>query len=237
MFNGNGDKPARDIEREVCRINHANIKQIAFYFHLHSNLIILAIANYSLPMSSRNHMSDQSLLLSLKDGNRKAFDQIYERHWAKTYNQAFKKLKDIVVAKDITQEVFIHLWANREKNNIENLEAYLFSAVRNNVFRHLKKDSRFIEISDLIIEARVHYPQADAAILEKEFFKAYEALINSMPAAQQTIFRMRYHEDLSTTEIAEKLDISRKTVQNQLTRAVTLLRASLISMALLLSQS
>lgn len=161
---------------------------------------------------------------------------LYEKHWDKVYSQSFKKLNDPDLAKDITQDVFIYLWMHRENNHIENLQAYLFSAVRNNVFRALKKDGKFIPISDLIVESRLHYPDADAELLEKEFFRTYDLLIQSMPPAQQTIFRMRYHEDLSTLEIAEKLNLSRGTVQNQLTRAVTMLRASLLSIALLISQ-
>ena len=183
----------------------------------------------------RSH-TDQELLALLRQGDSSAFDAIYEKHWDKVYNQSFKKLHDPGLAKDITQDVFIYLWTHREDNHIENLPAYLFSAVRNNVFRALKKDERFIPISDLILEARAHYPETDSDLLQKEFFKTYDTLVNAMPPAQQKIFRMHYHEDLSTKEIAEMLQLSRGTVQNQLTRAVTLLRASLLSIALMMSQ-
>lgn len=182
-------------------------------------------------------LTDQELLIKLRNGERSAFDELYEKHWDKVYSQAFKKLHDPDLAKDITQEVFIYLWSKRESNYIDNLQAYLFSSVRNNVFKALRKDERFLPISDLVLEARAFYPEADAELLQKEFFKNYDLLIQSMPAAQQSIYRMRYHEDLSTSEIAERLNISRKTVQNQLTRAVALLRASLISIAFLMSQN
>lgn len=60
---------------------------------------------------------------------------LYEKHWDKVYSQSFKKLNDPDLAKDITQDVFVYLWLHLEGNHIENLQAYLFSAVRNNVFR------------------------------------------------------------------------------------------------------
>jgi RNA polymerase sigma-70 factor (ECF subfamily) len=187
-------------------------------------------------MTTYGLYTDQELLAKLRGGDRQAFDALYEKHWDKVYNQSFKKLHDPELAKDITQEVFIYLWTHREQNNIDNLPAYLFTAVRNNVFRALKKEAKFIPVTDLIMEARTYYPGADADLLQKEFFKIYDTLVNAMPPAQQQIFRMRYHEDLSTQEIAEVLQLSRGTVQNQLTRAVTLLRASLLSIALLISQ-
>ena len=187
-------------------------------------------------MASYTTYSDQELLGLLRNGDRTAFDALYEKHWDAVYNQAFKKMRDPDQAKDITQDVFIYIWTHREANHIDNLQAYLFSAVRNNVFRVLKRDGRFFPIDELILEARVHYPQADAALMEKEFFKAYSLLVDAMPPAQQTIFKMRYHENLSTGEIAEQLNLSRKTVQNQLTRAVTLLRASLLTIAIALTQ-
>ncbi|TCC99457.1 RNA polymerase sigma factor [Pedobacter hiemivivus] len=181
--------------------------------------------------------TDQQLLLMLREGDRHAFDYLYEKHWDKVYDQAFKKLNDGTMAKDITQDVFISLWTHKETNYIDNLEAYLFSACRNNVFRQLKINNRFLPITDLIMEARVYYPQADAEILLEEFFKNYESLVSSLPAAKQTIFRMRFHEDLTTSQIAQELKISRKTVQNQLARALTILRASLLSIAYLMSQN
>ena len=187
-------------------------------------------------MAGYSAYTDQELLEQLRLGDSSAFDAIYDKHWDKVYNQSFKKLHDPELAKDITQEVFIYLWAHRENNTIDNLPGYLFTAVRNNVFRALKKESRFIPITDLIVEARAYYPDADSDLLQKEFFKTYDTLVNAMPPAQQKIFRMHYHEDLSTKEIAELLQLSRGTVQNQLTRAVTLLRASLLSIALLISQ-
>ncbi|WP_262709977.1 RNA polymerase sigma factor [Pedobacter frigoris] len=90
--------------------------------------------------------------------------------------------------------------------------------MRNNVFRALKKEGRFIPIDDLLVEVQLFYPDADSDLLKKEFFKTYDALVNAMPPARQKIFRMHYHENLSTKEIAEMLKLSRGTVQNQLPR-------------------
>ena len=186
-------------------------------------------------MSDYSSHSDQQLLHRLRGGDWYAFDCLYEKHWDKVYDQAFKKLNDGDLAKDITQDVFISLWTHKETNYIDNLEAYLFSACRNNVFRQLKLKDRFLPITTLIMDVRALCPQADAKLLEEEFFRNYESMVSTLPPAQQKIFRMRYHEDLSTLEIAQELNLARKTVQNQLTRAISVLKASLLSIAIMLT--
>jgi len=170
---------------------------------------------------------DKLLLLKLKEGNKEAFDVLYERYWQRIYAAAFKRMQDPYLAQDMTQDVFLQLWLKREYNNIENLSAYLHTSVRNMIFNWMERERNFTALPELFLHLKVSMEEADAGILLKEFMQAYEALIATLAPSQQVIFRMRYQQDLSTSEIAEQLDISRKTVQNQLTRSVAQLRASL----------
>ena len=181
---------------------------------------------------------DKLLLLKLKEGSSEAFDVLYEKHWQSIYSTAFKRLQNPDLAKDMTQDVFLQLWLKREESIILNLPAYLHTSVRNMVFNWMERERKFIPVPDLLLQLKVSMDEADSAILLKEFMKAYEALILTLTPSQQVIFRMRYQQDLSTAEIAEQLEISRKTVQNQLNKAVTQLRASLtiVSVILLFTQ-
>jgi RNA polymerase sigma-70 factor (family 1) len=177
---------------------------------------------------------DKLLLLKLKDGSTEAFDALYEKYWKGIYAAAFKRLQDPAQAEDITQDVFLQLWLKREENNIDNLPAYLFTATKNKVFNWMEKERRFIPVPELLLQLKTSCDQTDAEVLRKEFMKAYEELISTLTQSQQQIFRMRYQQDLSTSEIAERLDISRKTVQNQLGKAVAQLRASLLLISLVI---
>ena len=179
-------------------------------------------------------VQDKLLLLKLKEGNTDAFDALYEKYWKEIYTAAFKRLQDPAQAKDITQDVFLQLWLKREENNIDNLPAYLFTATKNKVYNWMEKERRFTPVPELLLQLKTSHDQTDAEILRKEFMKAYEALIDTLTQSQQQIFRMRYQQDLSTSEIAELLDISRKTVQNQLGKAVAQLRASLLLVSLVI---
>jgi RNA polymerase sigma-70 factor (ECF subfamily) len=177
--------------------------------------------------STAHELTDQDLLAQMKADDEAAFHLLYERYWEQVYNSAYKRLNDADYAKDITQDIFLQLWSRRKDLDIAYVPGYLYTSVRNNVFKWMEKEQRFTTIPDLLACLEQQSDQADVELLRKEFMLKYETLVNSLPAAQQTIFKLRFHEDLSTKEIAEKLDISRKTVQNQLGKSVTQLRDAL----------
>jgi RNA polymerase sigma-70 factor (ECF subfamily) len=170
---------------------------------------------------------DQLLLTQIKNGNKGSFNALYEKYWEILYNNAYKRLKDAEPAKDIVQEIFTFIWVKRESLQIDNVPAYLNTAVRNKVFKLVaqqKLSHPFFEVLQSITDVQ---PQADEGLLTKEFLKSYETLIKTLSSKKEIIFRLRYQEDLSTRDIAQLLKLSRKTVQNQLLRAIEQLRVSL----------
>ncbi|MDQ8005888.1 MAG: sigma-70 family RNA polymerase sigma factor [Pedobacter sp.] len=177
--------------------------------------------------STDSNISDQYLLEQMKNDDESAFHLLYDKYWEQAYNAAYKRLKDADYAKDITQDIFLQLWSRRYDLQVASVPAYLYTAIRNNVFKWMEKEQRFTTIPDLLDILVQERDQADVELLRKEFMQKYEALVDSLPSAQRTIFKLRFNEDLSTKEIAEKLDITRKTVQNQLGKSVNQLRDSL----------
>lgn len=179
--------------------------------------------------SDDTHLSNDSLLLlQIGQGNKHAFNALYDKYWGKIYSDAYRRLKDDAQAKDIVQDIFTHLWLNRETLHIDNLPAYLATAVRNKVIKTAARQSLvhpFFAILETIAEKR-HL--ADTDLLWKEFFQSYETLLASLPPKRQAIFRLHFHEDLPTKEIAARLGLSRKTVQNQLGKAIEKLRVTLL---------
>ena len=170
---------------------------------------------------------DRVLLLEMQADSISAFDTIYERYWEMVYSAAYKRLRNSDLSKDITQDIFLKLWSGRNKTTILNLPAYFHTSVRNNVFKLLEKEQRYTPIPELLAESESAIDRADAAVLRKDFLSSYELVVNKLTASQQQIFRMRFDQDQSTTEISAQLGISRKTVQNQLGRSIAFLKASL----------
>ncbi|NRF40534.1 RNA polymerase sigma factor [Pedobacter foliorum] len=171
---------------------------------------------------------DKMLLQLMRDDCRTAFDTLYQKYWKLVLNTGYKRLKDLSKAEDVAQDVFTQLWLRRKDVVVKNVSAYLFTAVRNCTFTLLAKENRYIPINDLLLELKADRASADAQILLKEFMKAYEAMVDALPNQQKTIFKMRYHQELTTDEIAVQLQLSPKTVRNHLGRAITTLRASLM---------
>ncbi|HEY8659515.1 MAG TPA: sigma-70 family RNA polymerase sigma factor [Hanamia sp.] len=170
---------------------------------------------------------DILLLQEVEEGSEQAFNILFEKYWVKAYSDAYKRLKNRDDAKDIVQEIFTQIWINRQTQKIQNLPAYLHVAIRNRVIKFISKQKLihpFFNILDNIPEKN---SQADAQLLWKEFFNSYEALLVSLPPKRQIIFRLRYQEDLSTKDISMQLGITRKTVQNQLGKAIESLRVAL----------
>ena len=179
---------------------------------------------------------DSVLLEQVSSGNKKAFDILFDRYWEDSLNKAYKRTKDLDSAKDIVQEIFTQIWIKRE-TPIKNLPAYLNVAIRNRVIKYFTKQKPIHPFFDALDTISEKSTNADAQLLWKEFFHSYKDLVESLPPKRRHIFRLRVQEDLPTKTIAKEMGIARKTVQNQLSKAVETLRVSLMrlfSMGILL---
>jgi RNA polymerase sigma factor (sigma-70 family) len=172
---------------------------------------------------------DAVLLVQLSEGSKPAFDTLYNRHWKLVYQSALKRLNNPERAQDVAQDVFVQLWIRGNKSVIENLPAYLLVSSRNAVFKLLEKEARMSSVSvDSSPEIESPFNRADASILHKEFLASFKKLVDALPSQQRLIFKMRFEEDLNSNYIAEILNISPKTVRNQLGKVLATLRQHLL---------
>ena len=172
-------------------------------------------------------VNDKLLLIQVQQGNKSAFDLLYEKYWAQAYSNAYKRLGDADQAKDIVQDIFISIWLKRE-TLIENLPAYLNISVRNRVFKQAGRQKNFSPFLDKLDTIPAPNQSADTNIHYMEFCKAYDDLLSKLPHKRQLIFKLRFQEDFTTKAIAGQMGITRKTVQNQLGKAIEHLRIALL---------
>ena len=182
--------------------------------------------------------SENQLLLLLKAHSEPAFGELYRRYWQALYDEAFKRLKDHASCKDIVQDIFTDLWARRTHVSIDNLGAYLHTSTRYRVYRTVSssvKNTAFFELYDALAEAPF---DADRNIKDKELGELVSSWMKTLPKKRRKIFQLFSEENLTTAQIAARLGISQKTVQNQLGRASKSLTEHLLpAIALLLTVS
>jgi RNA polymerase sigma-70 factor (family 1) len=182
-------------------------------------------------MKSSLHYDDTELVARIRNGDKTAFDVVYNEHWLKLYRVARRITEDDAIAEDITQEAFISFWEKGSRKEIRSIEGYLYQSVKFLCFMHLragaiskKNMSHFAAIA-----AEQQVVSNEYAYIEMQ--TAVEECISSLPEKCREVYRLSRVEELSNKKIAEKLHISPKTVENQITKALKQLRFSLNKLA------
>jgi len=159
----------------------------------------------------------------------RAFHLIYDRHWKKIYSTCCYYIKDTTAAEEITHDVFVTLWTRRKFLNIENFQNYLYMTARYHVFRFLK--AARVDCIEYVDEQHEHctercYNLADQKMESKDLELQLAEILSELPRRCQEIFWLSRVEHLSNNEIAGKLAISKRTVENQITIALKHLRGA-----------
>ncbi|WP_316791830.1 RNA polymerase sigma-70 factor [Pedobacter frigoris] len=187
-------------------------------------------------MSDYNTFSDWELTSLLKVGDRMAYTEIYKRYTGVLYRHAFSKLHDREEAKDAVQELFAVLWSKRADIFISTtLSGYLYSAIRNrvlNAISHKKVASDYVV--SLQEFAGKEESITDHLVRERELANLIEKEISNLPDKMREVFELSRKANLSHREIAQKLDLSEKTVKNQVNNALKILRVKLGSLFFLI---
>jgi RNA polymerase sigma-70 factor (family 1) len=171
-------------------------------------------------------LSDERLIALIRENDLGAFERIYNKYWSKLYLSAYNIIRDRQIAEDITQEVLVNLWMKRANLQLTSLNAYLYTAVRYQVFNVIRsgkvRTDRFNQLEELFSSNG-----GEDLLSEKDINRLLEQGITELPEKCRQIFIMSRKQHLSTKEIAERLGIAPKTVENQLTVALNRLRKTL----------
>jgi RNA polymerase sigma-70 factor (ECF subfamily) len=168
-------------------------------------------------------------VLQLKEGDKKAFEFIFDKYKSKLYFFALAYLRSPIEAEEVTQNTFISLWEHKESlNETLSIKNYLYKITVNHVYNHLKHEA----IRQKFIDNRATENQEENNELEQnldynDLKKTVETLIGLLPAQQQKIFKMSRWEGHSHDEIAQQLGLSVRSVENQVYRALKFIKANL----------
>lgn len=163
-----------------------------------------------------------NLVFQIQQDSEYAFKQLYQIYYAKVVSFITGIIKERDIAKDLAQDIFINLWLNRKKLDISrNIQNYIFVASRNAAINYLKKELAFSHGTIEAIQADVRTSDtAEDNLFAKEISLLIEMVVSEMPKQRQLIYRLSKEQGLSNEEIASKLGISKRSVENQISMAL-----------------
>lgn len=171
--------------------------------------------------------NDEELFISLQQGDKKAFNMLFTRYYPTlcAYAGQFVGFED---AQEIVQDVMVWFWENRKVQIIEvSLKAYLFKMVKNKCITLINRNDLKQRVIASIHEKMKHlYEDPDFYVVE-ELSQKIDTALGSLPDTYRQAFELNRFHDMTYKDIADKLNISPKTVDYRIGQALKILRTEL----------
>lgn len=168
------------------------------------------------------------LVTKMKNSDVHAVEKLFRQYYEPLVHYATKYVNDTHIAENVVHDIFVRMWNNRHEIDFGvNIKTYLFNAVRNQSLKYLKKANRedTYKSEDITIEYDPDTPESK--LLEKEVQESIQNAVNELPPKCREIFCMNRFDGLIYNDIASILDLSIKTVETQMSRALKYLRKRL----------
>jgi RNA polymerase sigma-19 factor, ECF subfamily len=174
------------------------------------------------------NLQDAHILRQIKRGDIKYFENLFHQHYPGMCSYAEALLKSEVLAEEIVQDIFFNIWKNKDRLMLHGKwNSYLYKAVYNNSMAYLRKMKKEV-LSDEVWENKEEFssdPEQEMQL--KEIRGVIIKTLDELPERTREIYNLNRTDGLKYTEIAERLSISVKTVEANMSRAIKALRISL----------
>ncbi|AFD07266.1 RNA polymerase sigma-70 factor [Solitalea canadensis] len=176
---------------------------------------------------------DNQTIKLLADGdelsNEVTFERLFKSHFKALHAYAYTIVNDEITAEEMVQTVFLKIWEKKEQLQVEtSIKAYLYRAVHNccmNYIKHQKIKSSYQE--HITYSMKNEFDDASKKVQLSELETRLRAALNELPEQCRTIFQLSRFDELKYREIAAQLGLSPKTVENQMGKALKILRLKL----------
>ncbi|WP_187328713.1 RNA polymerase sigma factor [Echinicola rosea] len=171
-------------------------------------------------------ITDSDLVDKIKEGDEVAYYHLYKRYASKIYHVSRKMELAHHDAEEIIQDVFLYLWKKRSdlKSDLS-INAYIFSIVRSLVVNRCQKQARFTAYRDYAIPMNQIFSNVtEDTVIYQDLHEFATKAIDTLPVKQREVFMMKTVNHMTAEEIASQLNLSVRTVENQIYRATKSLR-------------
>jgi len=174
----------------------------------------------------KKEISEQMLVIQLKDGSQQAFKHLFDRYTPKIYRFAISYLKSEADAEELVQNVFLKLWERRESlDESRNVKSYIFKIAINCIYDLAREKKYWRTYKEFVSHNLVRDNEFTwNEVVYNELSENVNLLLDQMPPQRKKIFLMSRKQGISNKEIAASLNISQRTVENQIYRAVSYLK-------------
>lgn len=176
---------------------------------------------------SLERLEDEVLIQLLKEDDHDAFEVIFDRYWKRLYTFSRSLTHDDALAKEAIQNIMLALWERRATQHILNVEAYMMQAVKYQAAALIKEEHLRDIPETWWNQLESTLPDVEVLMYAEETENKVLTLINALPEACRKIFYLSRMEQLSNKEISGKMNISIRTVEKQLSKALKYLRTHL----------
>jgi len=169
---------------------------------------------------------DKKLLEGLISGREWAYEKLFMTYYVRLVVFAKKIIGDEDMSRDLVQDTFVMFYEKRVVLNIHtSLKSHLYQTVRNRCLNHIKKNKIQSEHhSGIFLDKKNEEAYFNDIMLETELEARIHSIVDSLPKQCKRIFEMSRYEGITNQEIAEKLNLSKRTVETQISKALKILR-------------
>lgn len=173
-------------------------------------------------------VEDAEIVRLLKNDDEKAIDLLFDNYYNYLCGVVYRVISDADYAEDLVQEIFLDIWRKRHDLNIStSLRAYLRRAGVNRSLNFIRKQKmKFEDAEETMNDLRSTEISGQVEMEHSELEQRIHSCIDALPPKCKLIFGMSRFENMSYQEIANSLEISVKTVENQISKALKLLRSA-----------
>ena len=172
---------------------------------------------------------DINILDKLKDQPDLALKVLYDEYYNYICSVVYKMIGDSTMAEDLAQEVFVEVWKRRESLDVNtSLRGYLRMVAVNKTLNHIRSKKMNFEEEDAVLQVPSNENSSQKILEAKDLEKVINDSIDSLPDKCRVVFGLSRFEELSYKEISAELGISVKTVENQISKALKLVRKAVL---------
>jgi RNA polymerase sigma-70 factor (ECF subfamily) len=177
-------------------------------------------------MINSNRYYEQKLIESIQKGDENAFRKLFLKYYDPLCNFVWRYTRSKAISEDIVQNVFTSMWAFRNSLNVQrSVRSYLYQSVKNEALDYIKHQKVVLKFSSTMVRSEERIMDLEFDNPEDiRFINAAREAIDKLPDRACQIYKLHREDGLTYREIAEVMDISVKTVESQMTRALNILR-------------